>query len=266
MGAPPIKPVDFPKKQKISLDHLRSSGQKDSIPFRIQPMKKLAFVLSLLGGCSLNAATVVWTAHNTITSNSDISLAGTFVHAASYGSGSDVDVVVGSETITFGSSTYADGLATSANSTVTSAGVTNQADGFDPAGTTVSVAFESVLDTFAYDGPNPKVLTLNNLTVGQLYQIQLFTADERGCCGARTQLWSDSATLSAGNETSTFALNTSPFDIGTFTAGATSETLYGHGVGQSQTNLNAYVLRAVPEPSATLLAALAGLALLRRRR
>ena len=231
-------------------------------------MKKLALSLSFLSLHSVSAATISWIAHGTVTDNHDISLAGTLVHATTYGSGgATVNVTVGSEVIPFeGETAFAGGIVTTPNSTVTVAGRTAQTGFFNSAGTTVSANFETVLDSFAFDGPNPKVLTLNNLTVGQEYQIQLFVSDDRGCCSARTQLWSDNAVVSTGNETVTFTHVTSPYDIGTFVAGATSETIYGHGVGQNQNILNGYVLRAIPEPSSIALTALAGLALLRRRR
>ena len=231
-------------------------------------MKKIVLSLSYLALNSLNAASVTWIDHGTITDNSDISLVGSLVHAASYGSGAaTVNVTVGGEVIPFeGESGFGGGIVSTANSSVTVSGRAGQTGFFNSAGTTVSANFETVLDSFAFDGPNPKILTLNNLSIGQAYQIQLFVSDDRSCCNSRTQLWSDNPVSGSGNETTTFAHSTSPYDIGTFVAGATSETIYGHGVAQNQNILNGYVLRAIPEPSSTALMGLAGLVLLRRRR
>ena len=129
-----------------------------------------------------------------------------------------------------------------ANATATQAGENGAADRFaEPGG--FDTNFLAVLDSFAYDGDNPKVLTLNGLTAGNIYQVQLFVSDDRACCSARTQLWSDDATLGAGNETSTFAHGDSPFVTGQFIADSASQMVYGHGVAQNQNIINGYVLR-----------------------
>jgi len=109
---------------------------------------------------------------------------------------------------------------------------------------------------------------MDGLSIGQEYQIQLFTSDDRGGSGARTQEWSDNPVDGAGNETATFRHDDSAFVIGTFTADATTQHIYGNGVGQSQNIVNAYVLRAIPEPATIMLisAGLVGCGLRRRRK
>ena len=87
------------------------------------------------------------------------------------------------------------------NADLTANGQTNSADMF--AGDSGNAEFDQVMDSFAYDGPNPKVLTLNGLFVGLTYRVQLFVSDDRSCCNGRTQFWSDSPTSGAGNESAT---------------------------------------------------------------
>jgi hypothetical protein len=56
------------------------------------------------------------------------------------------------------------------------------------------------------------------------------------------------------------------FAIGTFTADATTQTLYMETINIAQSHINAYQIRLIPEPSSALLGGLGLLALLRRRR
>ena len=211
------------------------------------------------------AAPIVWTAGPTpITSVNDISLHGSLVHAGSWtnSQSSVVNVTVGTETIPFEKRPI--------NTTDGEAGVT--ANGEHSAGDVFAAPsgfdanFGTVLDSFAYDGPNPKVLTLQSVRIGELYQIQLFTSDDRGCCGGRTQKWSDNALSGQGSETAVFTHNQSVYVTGQFVADGTSQTIYGFGVGQGQNIVNGYVLRIIPEPATLSLLGLGGLALLRRRR
>lgn len=219
------------------------------------PLISSAIALSL---ASAQAATITWGTPTTVTADTDVSLNGTLISATTWGAG-DGNVVNG---VTFA------GNNDNAIMAVTKNSVTNQALGFDATGTSVSAPFEAILDSFAYDGANPKVLTLSTLTLGNVYEIQLFVSDDRGCCGARTQQWSDSATLGTGNDTPVFAQTDSTYTIGTFTATASTQLIYGHGVDQGQNGLNAAVLRdvTIPEPSAFALIGLAGAGLMLRRR
>ncbi|MFW6163369.1 MAG: PEP-CTERM sorting domain-containing protein, partial [Planctomycetota bacterium] len=112
-------------------------------------------------------------------------------------------------------------------------------------GDTGSPAFNNVLDSFADDAPNPMVVTLQALAPGADYQVQLFASDDRGCCGGRTQKFSDSPSDGAGNETSPVANNQSPYVIGTFQADAAEQQIYVRGVSSGNNILNGYVLRVV---------------------
>jgi|GEM_PF-5619105 len=216
----------------------------------------------------LSAASITWIGvPTTLTSDSDIDLTGSLARAGTWGSDA-VMVDLGSETILFNNEEI-NSPGSVVNVTANApTGEDNNPAYFDSTGATgLSAEFETVLDSFAWDGPNPKVLSVNDLIAGQEYQIQLFTSDDRATPRTRTQLWSDDATLGAGNESPTFIHGDSVYVIGQFTADASgTQDIFGHGVDQMQTALNGYVLRVVPEPSSALLAGIAGLFLLRRRR
>jgi len=186
-------------------------------------------------GTLSHGAEINWTTDATeTTSVNDIDLSGTHAHAGTWGSAA-IDVTVGAETITFDD-------VDNANAAASQNGESGAADRFvEPGG--FDANFQLVMESFAFDGANPKLITLNGLTSGNIYQIQLFTSDDRGCCSARTQLWSDDPTIGVGNETRVFSHVESTFVIGQFIADSATQLVYGHGVNQNQNIVNAYVLR-----------------------
>ncbi len=190
------------------------------------------------------AAPVNWTTGPTETvDESAISLNGTLFHAGTWGSGAGAGpfaVPVGAESITFENMTT--GAAVGVLSAIATGGEFYDAANWVPAGTP-NANFQAVMDGFAPDGANPKNVTVNGLVPGIQYQVQLFVSDDRACCGGRTMEWSDSPADGAGTETATFAMNTSSYVIGTFTADGPTQTFYGRGVAQAQNGVSAYVLR-----------------------
>jgi len=203
------------------------------------------------------AAAILWTSGpTTITSVNDISLNGTLVHAGTWGS-SQQSVTVGSETIVFEDrpKNTTDGEA-GATGTTAWWGEYSHPDLY--IGDTGSAAFNAVLDSFVDDAPNPMVITLQGLTAGENYQVQLFASDDRGCCGARTQKWSDQSADGGPNETAVYADNQSVYAIGTFVADGPEQFIYTRGVSSGNNITNGYVLRllapaVVPEPSTLLI-------------
>lgn len=206
-------------------------------------MKRLFLYTGAVLCTSLSAlaAPITWTTGPTSTANeNDISLAGTLVHAGSWGTG-PLSVTVGSETINFADSPTGTVLGTNP-AIATAGGEFNDANAYIAPGA-INANFQTIMRGVAYDGPNPKVLVLGGLEISATYQIQLFVSDDRSCCGGRTQKWSDNPVNGAGNETATFTHNSSSYVIGTFVADAVTQSIYGFGVAQSQNNINAYVLR-----------------------
>lgn len=203
-----------------------------------KPHTLISCLLPIVAGINpASSAEINWITDITeITSVDDIDLTGTLAHAGSWGSGSST-VTAGAESIIFDDVDNANATATQ-NGEVAIPEQFAEPLGFDP-------DFLVAMDSFAYDGDNPKVITLNGLTAGNIYQVQLFASDDRTCCSGRTQLWSDNASPGGGNETGTFSHGDSPYVIGRFVADGTSQSIYGHGVAQTQTIVNGYVLRDI---------------------
>lgn len=113
---------------------------------------------------------------------------------------------------------------------------------------------------------------LGGLTVGNSYQIQLFAADSRSCCAARTSGFGDGL----GNFSANIVQGSFTSIVGLFTADAATQDIFFE-TSSNAPILNAYVLRqtavappviGVPEPMTLSLlgAGLAGVALARRKR
>ena len=106
---------------------------------------------------------------------------------------------------------------------------------------------------------NSTVTGTGLLEVGKLYEIQVWFVDER--------VGSETRAMSYGSSASDSLLTLKgQFAIGTFTADATTQTLYMETINIAQSHINAYQIRLIPEPSSALLGGLGLLALLRRRR
>ncbi len=207
-------------------------------------MMFLACLPLLLANKTDAASSVAWTTGPTpITSVDDIDLSWDLVHAGSWGTDEDLTVTVGAEEIVFVPRT----VGQAGNPVDLSA---NRADPVTDSfiGDTGAANFNAVLDSFAYGGSNPNVLVFNDLTPGLTYRVQLFVSDERGgALSDRTQLFSDSDSLGEGSETDIFARGPASFVIGEFTADATYQMFYIHGIEQDGNALNAYVL-SVEDP------------------
>jgi hypothetical protein len=119
-----------------------------------------------------------------------------------------------------------------------------------------------LLDSHAWAAGNPATanVTLEGLTIGKLYQIQVLGAvDTRTCCSIRMYEPDDGA----GNFTTGTSIQRGLIQsiIGRFTANATTQTFQwrslGGAAGNNDPAMSGLVVLAVPEPGGIVLLALA---------
>ena len=224
--------------------------------------KSLLSVTAVIGlAClgSSHAATVVWGAAQNITGDSDVANNGTFNRAYVFG-----NVTWTVNGVTFGAFT--------ANASGDTMSFPNQDAGFGADGTPyrdLSTAYQNLLYYGAWAYPsNTATITLNNLTIGYNYQVQIFANDSRTEGYGRSMALTGSSTVLDYNTTEAVG-GVGQFAIGTFTADSTSQVL-GFSSSTQTPQLNGLSLRvtAVPEPStyALVLGGILNLSLIRRRR
>jgi hypothetical protein len=244
-----------------------------------------SYIASFLALTSLSHGAIFWTTPDDISTDfptfeASIANNGTFVSAYNFGTSSDVTI----NSVTF------TGLGTSStsgyNSVTGSFSITPASDsggtttvnytGSASVFTDLGVAEKTLLSSYitGNDGGDPQgyEVELENLTLGQEYQIQIWVSDSRaatiGSLSDRTGAIVDGPAVD--HNTSNVEGGLGQYVIGSFTATDTTESFTYLGStenGSGYIPLNAFSLRAVPEPaSAALLGGLAALALVFRRR
>jgi hypothetical protein len=212
-------------------------------------------------GTSLQASTITWGTPLTCSAASDINTAGTLVEAINFGSATSYTV----NGVNFV------GNATGQNGTYSNFSVLSHPLTGAFAGDLGDAGYNAILDSFDYASNARQIHTLNGLTVGQTYAVQLFVNDARSgyaqghpdySYSLEYAVFGDggipesvSGHVNAPNNLTT----TSPgsFVVGTFTADAVTQSLsdvftvhYDDGHEEvRQARLSAYELRAIPEPS-----------------
>ena len=198
-------------------------------------------VITLNGGSSgssqLNAiqvrditAAITFGPGTTLAGDSDVLAVGTLVYAYDL---ANVNVTVNG--VTFTGST---GTSSLGSGNITTTGFAyNGTTTYGP-GSSYSTEYQAMLQGSDWNGGTGAcTVTLNNLTAGQTYAVQLWANDSRGCCGSRNN--SVVSTPLAGN-TVTVAFNDSTgwgpgqYTIGIFIASSASEsfTLTGNSTAQ----------------------------------
>jgi hypothetical protein len=227
-------------------------------------------------------APIVWGSAQTVSGDSDVSTTGSLVYAYTFG-GTAAPPSATVNGVAFSPFRIPGGVVTSTTvgsvSLVESPGNlfgSNSLGSSSAPYSALSTDYKAILGSGAYaDIPASITVTLGGLTSGQDYLVQWWTnnASNAAILGAgftnTTALATNSVTLDAN--TTNIAGGVGQFAIGTFTASGTTQTfLLSETGGDFNPLINALQVRAVPEPSLTLLgcavAAAGGLALRRRSR
>jgi hypothetical protein len=246
-----------------------------------------SLALLALSAITSHAATLAFVSNTTITSDSALDAplvlhpTGTLAQAVNYGSGAQTVNTTGGQTIAFTSGGVT-GTATlpaapSSVTTVYNAGTQPATANLLQPGTTGDTQFDAVLDGGAWhnkttDATQPMALRIGSLTIGQTYIVSLFSVDQRAGSAGRAQAYWDtfSGGVFSGGTSGSFSQNTPIMTMFTFTADADFQDIFieeTDNAGNADTNLAAFTLYAIPEPSsAALVGGMGLLALLRRRR
>lgn len=133
--------------------------------------------------------------------------------------------------------------------------------------TSLSASYQSLLQSGAHTVTLTMTLTMNNLSVGQLYQFQWWANNSNsfGSGGITTASATNSVTLD-WNSNDTVG-GTGQFAIGTFTADNSTQTIDFVGAGSNfpENAINGFQIRIVPEPSSAALGLIGIAALVFRR-
>ncbi|BDS06610.1 hypothetical protein NT6N_16500 [Oceaniferula spumae] len=203
---------------------------------------------------SASAAVITFGSADLSTSATDISTNGTLVEAINLVSD---DSQIGGGTLDINGVTFTNTNLLGNNYAFTTGVSTGDAN------------LDVLFSTLGYTGA--AVQTLTGLTNGQQYELQLFIGDGRGFTAGRTMTFGDNDGDTGNDATHTYSDGAGTIlegtsAIGTFTAvGTTQDFIFGVDGGPGG-DLNAYQLRAIPEPSSLALLGLGGLALVFRRR
>ena len=226
--------------------HNNQNSSKTRSLIGLKSMKITSLITAGILGTSIasQAAVIAWGDSTSVSTASDISTAGTLVEAINL----TADNISGTTVVANGVIFTNDGSLLSK---------TNGGDNFS--GDTGDAGYNEILSTFDF-GNGSGVTTLNlgggNLELDKDYEIQVFWAYDN---------WDHGYGDGNGNNV---ILTEPAYVIGTFTADGTTQTFDLRPVDGSWTeaHLNAYQIRAVPEPSSAALFGLGGLALILRRR
>jgi hypothetical protein len=247
------------------------------------PTMRSSLILLALAAGHAHGATLAFLSNTTVTSDSALDAplvlhpTATLAQAVTFGGSAQTVATTGGQTISFSllsTATNADMPAAASGSTAMyNAGF--QSNGSLFAGTTGDTQFDAVIDSGAWhnngsDATRPMTLRIGSLIMGQTYLVSLFSADARSSDRAQAYWDTFSGGTFSGGTSGSLSQNPGTMTMFTFTANAAFQDIFieeADNIGNADTNLSAFTLYAIPEPSCTVLAAGAAMvALLRRRR
>jgi hypothetical protein len=248
------------------------------------PLQSLSLVAALAATlASSQAATVIWSPAATISGDSDVNHTGTTIMAYAVTNTGASGLPTTINGVTFANFVVADNTANSVtvgNATLTSSdapnklySINNTFAGTASPFTSLSTGYQTILKNGAYDNWRvaPAIetftLTLSGLTNGQDYIFQMWVNDSRNYGQVRTE------TITGGANSVSLRFNTGAADAGvgqfatgSFTASGTTQDFTI--LGNQSTQINAFQLQSVPEPTtwALLAGGLTVVTIFRRRR
>lgn len=239
-------------------------------------MSALAISMPAVG----EAAVTIWGPATTISDDTDISTAGTLVHAVNLGSESSATVngvTFSSFPVPFNSSPITVGNIT-VRETMGPMSSYAYGQGNTAPYTSLSAPYQALLNDFVASGLIEAIeVTISGLTIGQEYQVQVWSnLSAAGSSDTNPNIVTlDGGAQNMQSNTTDTAGGLGQYALGTFTADSatlifTVSALSGNvSVGpysRAWPALNAFQVRAVPEPSSMALLALSALPLRRRRK
>ncbi len=201
---------------------------------------------------SASAATITWGEFDLAAAASEISTKGTSIEAWNL---VNTDAREATDTTTI------NGVVFTANNLFDSGYFTNDTFGVSTGDANLDLLYLQASYSYDYNS-----VTLEDLTIGNEYELQIFYGDNRPGLNLMMNV-GDGSTIQA---TSSGTIENGAWIIGTFTADATTQNFHSSfGNFNNTSYLSGYQLReilSVPEPSSTALIGLGGLALILRRR
>jgi hypothetical protein len=225
-------------------------------------MKKLLFVSALFASITTSSFAIVpvspitWGAPTNISNDTDVSTAGTLVAAFNM-AGPSVTL----NGVAFAAFTFTQG---SGNTTATNGNFSfSESPGFLLAPnlgstqapfTTLSPNYQSLLSSgISTSDNNTLTLTISGLTIGQQYAFQWWLNYSGGTFPGYVTTASATNSVTLNPNTSGAAGGLGQFVIGTFTAASNIQSIAFNATIDNAPTINAFQLRAVPEPTSVAL-------------